>query len=193
MMKSSRRALTAQKLRWVLVGIIVLGVVVGIGGVWYLNGRLESKIAAKNDAETLSKLSETDLESAQRLQIYLQNHRDDVEKAALIVAQTVGYRYQNQIVEDVTRYANAAGVTITGFNFPQDISSATVDKTTGLKSLTATISLADPVKYTNYLTFLKYIEQNLTKIQITDITISPSETSQEYLNDTVIGIQVYVQ
>ena len=193
MMKSSRRALTAQKLRWVLVGIIVLGVVVGIGGVWYLNGRLESKIAAKNDAETLSKLSETDLESAQRLQIYLQNHRDDVEKAALIVAQTVGYRYQNQIVEDVTRYANAAGVTITGFNFPQDINSATVDKTTGLKSLTATISLADPVKYTNYLTFLKYIEQNLTKIQITDITISPSETSQEYLNDTVIGIQVYVQ
>lgn len=184
---------SAQNLRWVLLGLIVLGLVVGAAGAWYLNGLLATKVAATNDAVESSQVSSDNLERAQRLQVYLQNHKDEVDKAAQIVAQTTAYKYQNQIVEDVTKYANIAGVRIIGFDFPQDIASATVDKTTGLKSLTATIRLSDSSKFTGYLSFLKYIEQNLTKIQITDITISPNTSNQEYITDTTIGIQVYVQ
>lgn len=185
--------MTAQKLRWILVGIILVGLVIVVAGVWYLNGLLALRVAATNDATQSAQVSETNLGRAQALKIYLQNHSDEVQKAAMIVAQTTAYRYQNQIVEDITKYANAAGVAIIGFNFPQDIASATVDKTTGLKSLTATITLSDSSKYTSYLLFLKYIEQNLTKIQITDITISPNPSDQNYINDTTVGIQVYVQ
>ena len=191
-MKSIRNQ-SAQNLRWVLVGLILLGLVVGAAGAWYLNDLLATRVAATNDAVESSQVSSDNLERAQRLQVYLQNHKDEVDKAAQIVAQTTAYKYQNQIVEDVTKYANIAGVRIIGFDFPQDIASATVDKTTGLKSLTATIRLSDSSKFTAYLSFLKYIEQNLTKIQITDITISPSTTNQEYITDTTIGIQVYVQ
>jgi hypothetical protein len=191
-MKSIRNQ-SAQNLRWVLVGLILLGLVVGAVGAWYLNGLLATRVAATNDAVESSRVSSDNLERAQRLQVYLQNHKDEVDKAAQIVAQTAAYKYQNQIVEDVTKYANIAGVMIIGFDFPQDIASATVDKTTGLKSLTATIRLSDSSKFTGYLSFLKYIEQNLTKIQITDITISPNTSNQEYITDTTIGIQVYVQ
>lgn len=192
-MKKSNQSLSAQQLRLVLIGIIALLIIMGIAGVLYLNGFLAKKVAAANDAAQSAQLSKASLSNAQALKIYLENHGDDVEKAAMIVAQTTSYRYQNQIVEDVTKYANAAGITIVGFSFPQEISAATVDKTTGLKSLTATITLSNSSKYTSYLLFLKYIEQNLTKMQITDITISPNLTDQNYINDTTIGIQVYVQ
>jgi hypothetical protein len=192
-MKKETQAISAQKLRWVLVGTIVSGVILGVAGVWYLNGLLVTRVAATNDASQSSSVSKNNLELAQGLKSYLQNHTDDVQKAAMVVAQTTAYRYQNQIVEDVTRYANAAGVTIVGFDFPQDISSATVDKTTGLKSLTATITLSDHAAYTSYLLFLKYIEQNLTKMQITDVTISPNLADQNYINNTSVGIQVYVE
>lgn len=192
-MKTSRGGLTAQSLRWVLLGMIALGLVAGAAGAWYLNSLLASKISATNDAVESSRVSSDNLERAQRLQVYLENHKDEVDKAAQIVAQTTAYRYQNQIVEDVTKYATLAGISIVGFDFPQDIASATVDKTTGLKSLTATIRLSDSSRYTSYLAFLKYIEQNLTKIQITDITISPNTSNQDYITDTTIGIQVYVQ
>ncbi len=192
-MKVENPASEAQKLQWTLIGIIVFGVIVGIAGVWFLNTLLTSNVAAKNDAGQAAQASANNLERAQTLKIYLESHKDEAQKAAMIVAETTGYRYQNQIVEDITKYANIAGVQIVGFDFPQDINSATVDKATGLKSLTATITLADSVQYTSYLTFLKYIEQNLTKIQITDILISPSIFNQNYLNNTSIGIQVYVQ
>lgn len=190
---TASKGLTAQNLRWILLGMIILGLVVGAAGAWYLNSLLAKKISATNDAVESSRVSSDNLERAQRLQVYLENHKDEVDKAAQIVAQTTAYRYQNQIVEDVTKYATIAGVSIIGFDFPQDIASATVDKTTGLKSLTATIRLSDSSRYTSYLSFLKYIEQNLTKIQITDITISPNTSNQDYITDTTIGIQVYVQ
>jgi hypothetical protein len=192
-MKTAKAGMSAQNLQWILVGLIVFGLILGGVGSWYLNTLLATKVAATNDAVESSKVSSDNLERAQRLQVYLQNHKDEVDKAAQIVAQTTAYRYQNQIVEDVTKYATIAGVSIIGFDFPQDIASATVDKTTGLKSLTATIRLSDSSRYTSYLTFLKYIEQNLTKIQITDITISPNLTNQDFITDTTIGIQVYVQ
>jgi len=192
-MKKDTGVISAQKLRWVLVGTIIAGVILGVVGVWHLNGLLITKVAATNDASESSSASKKNLELAQGLKSYLQNHTEDVQKAAMVVAQTTSYRYQNQIVEDITRYANAAGVTIIGFDFPQDITSATVDKTTGLKSLTATLTLSDHASYTSYLLFLKYIEQNLTKMQITDVTISPNLADQSYINNTTVGIQVYVQ
>lgn len=193
-MKKTSEGLSAQKLRWILIGIITAGAIIGIAGVWYLNSALLTKVTAMNDASNSADVSKNNLGLAQALKTYLQNHADEIQKASMIVAQTKAYHYQNQIVEDVTKYANAAGVSIVGFDFPQDINSATVDKTTGLKSLTATITLANHASYTSYIRFLKYIEQNLTKIQITDITISPDVSDQNYLNDkTTVGIQVYVQ
>ena len=190
---STEKTMTAQDLRLILIGIILLSLILSIAGIGYFNNLLATKIAATNDAAQSASVSEDNLGRAQTLKVYLQNHKNEAQKAAMIVAQTTAYRYQNQIVEDVTRYANAAGVAIIGFDFPQDIASATIDKTTGLKSLTATITLSDSSRYTSYLLFLKYIEQNLTKIQITDITISPDSTNPDYINDTSIGIQVYVQ
>lgn len=193
-MKKAKESLTAQKLRWILVGIIIAGIVIGAGGVFYLNSALLTKITAMNDAIQSATVSKNNLGLAQALKTYVGNHATEIEKASLIVAQTKAYHYQNQIVEDITKYANSAGVSIVGFDFPQDITSATVDKTTGLKSLTATITLASHASYTSYMRFLKYIEQNLTKIQITDVTISPDAADQNYLNDqTTVGIQVYVQ
>lgn len=193
-MKKNSEGVSAQKLRWILLGVIISGVILGAGGVWVLNNMLFAKVASMNDASESSVVNEKNLGLAHALKIYLENHTGEINNASLIVAQTKSYHYQNQIVEDVTKYATAAGVSITGFDFPQDINSATTDKTTGLKSLTATVTIANHASYTSYIQFLKYIEQNLTKIQITDITISPDADNPSYLNDkTTVGIQVYVQ
>lgn len=186
-------SLNAQRLKLLLAGVIVLGIIMGISSVWFLNGILATKIAETNDAARSSQMSVSNLGLAEALKIYLDKHSEDIESAARIVADTTAYKFQNQIVEDVTRYANNAGLTIIGIDFPQDINSATVDKTTGLKSLSANIRISDGTRYTSYLKFLKLIEQNLTKMQVTDISITPSQTDQNVIANTSIGIQVYVQ
>ena len=92
----------------------------------------------------------------------------------------------------MNRYAQLAGVTILGFEFP--IIPTTAQKaTTGPKSIAATVTLQNPVEYTNYLKFLRLIEQNLTKMQITDITVAPDTKVPGQINNPVIGLQVYVR
>ncbi len=187
------KGLTAQKVTWVLIGLMLLGMAGIIGGSWYLQGILSSKVLETTRTKSLAGQSGENLQKAQLLKSYLARNDDQVKKTALIVADTTFYQYQNQIVEDLTQYANAAGVSIIGFDFPQSISTAIIDKTTGLKSLTATITLKGPTPYQGYLTFLKLIEQNLTKMQITDVALVPDQSNLNMITDPTVGIEVYVK
>ena len=187
------KRLTAQKVTWILIGLMLLGVAGIVGGSWYLQGLLSDKVLETSKTKSLANQSGENLQQAQVLKSYLARNDDQVKKTALIVAETTFYQYQNQIVEDLTRYANAAGVTIVGFDFPQSISTAKIDKTTGLKSLTATITLTGPTTYQGYLTFLKLIEQNLTKMQITDIALTPDQSNLSLITSPTVGIEVYVK
>jgi len=80
---------------------------------------------------------------------------------------------------------------VLGFDFPTTTKTNT--SSTGLKSIAATITLRNPVPYRNYLTFLKLIEQNLTKMQITDVSIVPDKDDPNLINNPVIGLEVYIK
>jgi hypothetical protein len=182
----------AVKMRTLLIGLIVVLVGGGAAGGWYLQGILSSKIAETNTIKEAAANSDNDLSNAKALKVYLEKHQTDMEKAAMIVADTTSYKYQDQIVQDITTYANLSGLTILGFDFPtQKTSSA--KSSSGLKTITATITLDNPVPYANYLTFIKYIEQNLTKMQITDISITPDNDDPSQISNPIIGLEVYIK
>ena len=54
------------------------------------------------------------------------------------------------------------------------------------------MSLQTPVNYRNFLNFLNYIEQNLTKMQIANVNLSRGETSST-VNTNALEIEVYVR
>ena len=178
-------------LSWLFIGLIGL-VLLGAGvGCWQLQKLLASERLAADHAKIDARISADELQKAHNLQVYLENHKADVEKAATVVAETKTYQYQNQIVEDINRYAGVAGVTILGFDFP--LQKTAVPKAGGVKTIQANVTLQNPVPYDNYLRFLKLIEQNLTKMQITDITITPDTKVIGQINNPTIGLQVYVR
>lgn len=185
------KAIDATTTRWILVGVIVLLVGGGIAGAWKLQMMLNEKMVATNQVKSDAINSNDNLAKAQALKVYLQNHKTEIEKTALIVADATAYKYQDQIVQDITRYASVAGLQILGFDFPSSTSSSS--SSTGLKSIAATITLQNPVPYRNYLTFLKLIEQNLTKMQITNISIVPDKDNPNLINNPIIGLEVYVK
>jgi len=177
-------------LSWLFIGMIGL-ILVGAGlGCWQLQKILAAERLATDHAKIDANISTEELQKAHNLQVYLSNHKEDVEKAAAVVAETKTYQYQNQIVEDVNRFAEVAGVTVLGFDFPTQ---ATVPATPGAKTIQATVTLQNPVPYVNYLRFLKLIEQNLTKMQITEISITPDEKIIGRINNPTVGLQVYVR
>ena len=176
---------------WILSGLIIL-FVAGIAlASWQLQIFLSNEMAATNSLKQKAAQSNNDLAQAQLLKNNMALRTEEINRAAAVVAESKTYQYQDQIINDLTRYASTAGITILEFNFPT-VSAATVN-TVGLKSINATITLQTPVRYDKFLIFTKLIEQNLTKMQITDLSVAPDKDIQGFVNSPSIGLEVYVK
>ncbi|MGE5312971.1 MAG: hypothetical protein ACM3MA_03150 [Acidobacteriota bacterium] len=187
----SKLSLSARHITWILVVIIVM-MIAGIAyGNYELKNRLADQVTTTNNLKAEAMKSDENLSKAKTLELYMQTHKADVERAAALVAQAKTYQYQNQIINDVTSYANSVGIDILSFDFP-DMTQAK-QTVPGLNSITVTINLRNPVEYTKLLRFLKLIEQNLTKMQITSINFSPDAEATGMVTSQSIGLEVYVK
>lgn len=209
-MKSTK--LTAPRLRLILS--ISLLVIIGIGGGIFQYGQRQLSSTAHTVAETGSQAeaSQNDIQRLQTVQQQLQQDADVVQSASDIVAESKSYQYQNQIVTDLNSFAESAGVTITNITFTSSSSSptptsgsaplnaGTPDKmlpgqpstpsATTLKTVSATISMQNPVNYSSFLQFTHDIEQNLTKMQLQSLSLA-SSAGNLVSND--LTIQVYIR
>lgn len=192
MMKKRKFELNSRMVSGLLIAVIVL-LAIGIGvGSWFLQKTLSSKATETDHTKIDAELSQTELQRAKSLETYLDDNKAAVDKAQSVVAETQTYQYQNQIVNDIESYAEKAGVNILGYSFPLATSDAKPDSS-GLKTVSATLTLKNPVSYIKYLKFLKYIEQNVTKMQITDVTLTPDKDNPKQIDSPTIGLKVYVR
>ena len=185
-------AFDAVFLSRLLIATITLTLIGAGVGCWQLETMLKTEQQTTDHARIDAAISTEQIQRAKDLQVYLESHTTDIEKAASVVADTKTYQYQNQILEDVNRFADIAGVTVLGFDFPTQ-KSAAVPAAGAVKTIQASVTLQNPVPYENYLRFLKLIEQNLTKMQITDISITPDTKVLGRINNPTIGLQVYIR
>ena len=179
---------------WGLYGLIIFLLAgIAVGG-YFLHQQLSRYVLEVDHLKIDSDINEQGIANAQRLRTVLTENEDNVDRAASIVADTKYYQYQDQIVRDITSYASAANLTVLGFDFttaaPGKTSTSTVK---GLKTINATISLQSPVPYTNYLKFLKLIERNLTKMQVTQLDISNNLKTPGGISSPVMMVEVYVR
>jgi hypothetical protein len=140
----------------------------------------------------------------QHLKTEMADNQVAVNRAASIVADSKYYQYQNQIIDDLNKYAKAAGFnSITSFSFTDSstagASASSAVATTpgvaapvGLKSVTATVSLPGSISYQSAMNFLKAVESNLTKMDLGGVTMQLDTTSGN-LTINPLSIKVYTQ
>jgi len=177
---------------WALYALIVV-IVGAIGfGVYETHQKLSASVIHVDHLKIDSELNQQGLDNARKLRRALDENRDSVARAAAIVADTKYYEYQDQIVHDISSYAAAANLTVLGFDFT---TSGTGTKTSikGIKTVVATVSLKSPVAYTDYLRFLKLIERNLTKMQVTQLDISNDLKTAGAISSPIITLEVFVR
>lgn len=122
-MNLKKPALTAPLLRIILSVSMVLIVLVAFG-IWKFGYSKISEFAAHvASVSQQANASQNNLSQLQNLQKQLDAHHSTVDKAAAIVAQSQGYHYQNQVTEDLQRFANDAGVSIESYTFSNGTSS----------------------------------------------------------------------
>jgi len=190
---SSRKPVSSTMIvHWALYVLIVL-LLAGAGyGVYTMHQKLSSYANEVNHLSIDSELNQQGIENAKKLRRVLDENQENVARAAAIVADTQYYQYQDQIVQDVTSYASASGLTVLGFDF-STANKSNNSRVSGVKTVVATITLQNPVPYSNYLKLLKLIERNLTKMQVTQLDISNDLKAPGTISSPVITLEVYVQ
>lgn len=201
--------LTAVSLRLILSITLFLIAGLIIAAVWLSTSKLKGYAAEVSQISSDAIASQDSIQTLQKTKQELDAQKDIVTKAAGIVADSQGYKYQDQIIKDLNAYASASGLIITNFSFataaagapatPAPAASGSTASPTpeatavpsGIKSTTASITLKSPINYVNLLQFIHSIEQNLTKMQIARITLSKGESATEVSTDS-LEIQVYI-
>lgn len=217
MKKSQLTAVTLQRL--FIAGIFLL-IVGAIFGFTFLGKLLQDRALEVSHAQTDATIGSNNVKQLEQLNNSLKDNQEVVQRAKEIVAESRSYQYQDQIVQDINSFADRVGITVLGYNFSDGntdttgsaspapsptppTSSATSDSTAvtphtsaappGIKTVTANITLKNPVPYSNFLKFLKLIEQNVTKMQVTGVSLSPDAAHPDQISNPTIGLTVYVR
>lgn len=208
---TEKRVFDAVTMRIILV-VVLIAILLLMGGGFYLAYTSLKKTAKEvSEVQTQAQTSDAKLQNLALLEKQLKENSVAVDRAKQIVADSQSYQYQNQIINDLTYYANQAHISITSFTFQDSTaaasssSSSTSSSSTsstnstlpastvnGVKSTQVAIQLGGNVAYQDFLHFLYLIEQNLTRMQVADVTMSkgddPNTVSAQSLN-----IEVYIR
>lgn len=194
--------MTAITLNRILIGVIAFMIAATIAGFYFATQFLAATALQTDHLRTDNAMSEENRLRLQQLRNELNKKSTSVERARLLVGSLEGYDYQNRVVEDLTTYAKLAGsdVRVTNFTFTdpaKKVQSAAQKKQAvtipGVTVLDATVTLNSPVSYRNFMRFLAAIEQNLTKMQVTGINITPDNGDPALISGPTVNLQIYVR
>lgn len=191
--------MNAVKLRNFLIAAVVLAVVAIGALMYYASNYLGAEATKTLHAKIDVQLIEQDIEQLKSLERTLEANKESAERARQIVSDSKQYQYQDQIVSDINAYAAASGVDVVGYDFgsanpaQQTTKPLNAPQINGVKSLTVTLTLASPMPFDNYLRFLRSIEGNLTKMQVSGINIAPDPENMSQITNPTVVLIVYVR
>jgi len=194
-MKFKMKDITPSNLRAILS--VSLFVITGIGiGIFVLaNGQLQQYASTVSQVAAQASASENSLATLQKLKTVLGGVQNVITRTNSIVADSQGYQYQDQIITDLNQFAANAGIGIANVSFASAGKTAVASGgvvPSGVKSTSVTVALVNPVNYAHLLGFIQSIEQNLTKMQISRVSISKGTTGNTVSSD-VLTIEVYIR
>lgn len=197
--------MTPTRLRLTLIIIMIFLVIAGGALFLYGRGLVADYAAEARTTAAKAQDSSKDLARLKLTQATLEKEAATVVKTNQLVAESQLYVYQDKIIEDITKYAADAGLSITNITFsdtkatatpatpPSTSAAATPSVPANIKSRIATVTLANPVDYYKLLNFIHSIEQGLFRMRIATIGISRSEKDNNSVTSDALSIEVYVR
>lgn len=206
------QSITASRLRLLLLAALALIIILG-GVIFYLGYTKLGAIASETGEQVASaKQSETTIERLEATKKELDEKKDIIARVSDITADSQNYAYQDRLVNDLTVYARKAHLTIKNISFASqggggtgaapvatappgggasEGSMAAPAAGSSLKKATVDITLENPLDYKDLLNFLHYIEQNLTKLKVSRVSMTKSK--DESVTIDILNLEVYLK
>lgn len=186
--------MNALKLRIILaVGFVVLLGALGTGG-WWLQNMLAAQVSQTDHSRVDAEIAQLELEKLRRLETQLEEQKDIVERADQIAANAGNYQYQDQVVKDLEAYANRHNITISGFDFSSGVTPGAANNSpAGTARTPFSISLKGPLSFDRFMNFLRDIENNLTKLQVSSLSLTPAPDDPNMVSNPSLSLVVYLK
>ena len=209
MSERKREKMTPAVTMRIVFALSLVLILVGMGGVVYFGyTMLQGTAEEVSKIQTEAKAVDAKVQNLARLEKEMEKYKDSVAKAQQLVAETQQYQYQNQIINDLTAYANKSGVGIAGFTFTSGSAGAKSNSgssgtsgtnnssgsnsAAGPKSMKVSVRLNEKTDYMALLRFMHLIEQNLTRMQIASVSMSKTDGTGQ-VNTQTLEVEVYVR
>lgn len=187
------KKLTAANVRILLIVSLML-FVVGLGfGAWWLQEMLVKNAVAEDRAQIDSQISSQEVERLQQLQKELAAQQDVVERAGQIASTANNYQYQDQVVSDLKSYAQRNGIPIGSFDFGTSQTATGTPAPAGTTLTPFSVTLTGSIEFAKFMQFLSDIENNLTKLQVSSLTLSPDAKDPKFVTNPVLGLVVFLK
>lgn len=200
MSERKREKMTPAVTMRIVFALSLVIILVGMGAIVYFGyTMLQGTAEEVSKIQTEAKAVDAKVQNLARLEKEMEKYKDSVAKARQLVAETQQYQYQNQIISDLTTYANQSGVGIEGFTFASGSAgsksssgSSGANSGAGPKSMKVSVRLNEKTDYMALLRFMHLIEQNLTRMQIASVSMSKTEGTGQ-VNTQTLEVEVYVR
>ena len=209
MSERKREKMTPAVTMRIVFALSLVLILVGMGGIVYFGyTMLQGTAEEVSKIQTEAKAVDAKVQNLARLEKEMEKYKDSVAKARQLVAETQQYQYQNQIINELTTYANQSGVGIAGFTFTSGSAGAKSNSgssgtsgtnnssgsnsAAGPKSMKVSVRLNEKTDYMALLRFMHLIEQNLTRMQIASVSMSKAEGVGQVSTQT-LDVEVYVR
>ena len=194
--------LTPAKLRIILIVALVTLVGAHVFATFVGQRLLARSSEGVTRAVTLSHSSQKTLDTLASAEQQLDSQESTVKKAGQLVA--VDSSYQDQVIKDITNYAQLAGMQVRSFSFESAAPAAGAAANTAQAAPTAvagttservTISLVTPISYSSLLRFLQLVDGNVLQLKAESLNIStavmPEEGVEPQVDTSTLTFEVY--
>lgn len=194
-MKNS--GMNATKLRAVLgVFVVALIALAGVGFYFVQDYLSDQSVEVNNIIFTSNAGKDDGSQPVTELQKAINERQSAIAKANAITAPYDSYT--EQVISSVNKIAGKSGITIANYSFDDAATKTTKtapvqNSVNGVQIKTAKITIANPVQYTSLLKFLKLLETNLPKLQISGITVAGSPGSNGAVKVEPLTVEVYTR
>lgn len=184
-------------MNYVMYLVIAIVTIIAFSLMYLGQVKLYDYVASVNRIKIDAEINDGNITQSKKIATVLESHAEDVKKAGAVIADTKYYAYQDDIVRDLNSYAKASGIVITGFNFSVPTTTAPAaggaSAAAGPKTVSADIKMVSPLPYKNYLQFLRYIENNRTKMIVSQLEVQSVHTDTNMVEASSITVEIYVR
>lgn len=199
--------LKATTFRLILISILTVAILASIAATYFGQSFLRANSESVIQAVSTEFSSKNRLEQLQKAEEELKKHSESIVKSKQIASSGEGFAYQQQLIDDINRYAARAGITVTGYSFSEGGAAAQTTATpaapaapgagaggpAGMSKVSVSVSFVSPIDYNTLMRFLTILETSLPKINAQSIQINRSESNPNEVNMSSLNLEVYIK